>query len=105
MCVDSAFVAIKYKGPVGMHMVYSPLKKAPHYGMHTFGDIFCVHADDQATLPDLFELNAPVVVPAPAPEPVAEPEPEPVVAAAPRTKKSKKVVREEEEIGEGEEDE
>ena len=70
MCVDSAFVAIKYKGPVGMHMVYSPLKKAPHYGMHTFGDIFCVHADDQATLPDLFELNAPVVVPAPAPEPV-----------------------------------
>ena len=102
MCVDSAFVAIKYKGPVGMHMVYSPLKKAPHYGMHTFGDIFCVHADDQATLPDLFELNAPVVVPAPAPEPVAEPEPEPVVAAAPRTKKSKKVVKEEEE---GEEDE
>lgn len=101
MCVDSAFVAIKYKGPVGMHMVYSPLKKAPHYGMHTFGDIFCVHADDQATLPSLFELSAPVSVS--EQEPVVEPEPVVVVAAALRAKKSKKAVREEEE-GEGEDE-
>lgn len=99
MCVDSAFVAIKYMGPVGMHMVYSPLKKAPHYGMHTFGDIFCVHADDQATMPNLFELSAPVSVS--EQEPVVEPEPVVVAAAALRAKKSKKAVREEEE-GEGE---
>ena len=66
MCVDPAFVVIKYKGPVGSHMVYSPLKKVVNYSMHTFGDVFCVHADDQATLPDLFELQAEAPTPAEA---------------------------------------
>lgn len=79
-CPDN-FVAIRYDGPVGRHFVHSPLRKVTNYGLHSFGDAFCVHADDQRTIPNIFRLAAPEdPEPEPAPEP--EPEPAPVLALA-----------------------
>ena len=53
-CPDN-MVPIVYRGGRGRHLVPSPLRKVPNYGMHTYGDTFCVHFDDQAKLPGVFE--------------------------------------------------
>jgi hypothetical protein len=63
-------VRVRYDGPVGNHLVGSPLRKVQTYGMHTRGDVFCVHQDDQRTAPVVFVLLV---------EEKAPPEPEPVV--------------------------
>ncbi len=71
-CTEDNTIKIRYAGPVGNHLVASPLRKFSSYGMHTNGDVFCVHVDDQATVPHVFvklEAQAPdpvVVEPAPA---------------------------------------
>lgn len=72
-CREDNTIKIRYAGPTGNHLVASPLRKFSSYGMHTNGDVFCVHVDDQATVPQVFVLveDAPVVV---------EPEPAAVVA-------------------------
>lgn len=75
-CTQDNTIKIRYAGPVGNHLVASPLRKFSSYGMHTNGDIFCVHVDDQRTVPHIFEL----VEDAPAEAPVVV-EPEPAVAA------------------------
>lgn len=78
LCDRPEMVKIVYRGSRGKHIVPSPLRKVRNYGMHTYGDIFCVHFDDQKTAPNWFELYVepePEVKPAPEPEP----EPEPVV--------------------------
>ena len=87
VCREDNTVRVRYNGPVGKHIVSSPLRKFPSYGFHTNGDIFCVHVDDVATAPNVFVLLAPepesdpagvVVTPAPAAaavttEPASEP--------------------------------
>lgn len=89
---DGDFVKVRYAGPTGRHLVYSPLKKVANYGMHTTGDLLCVHPDDQRTVPTIFVLvveEAPVEKPVAAPEPEPEPEPEPApeeVAEPPKPK-------------------
>lgn len=76
-CTQDNTVKIRYNGPTGNHLVASPLRKFTSYGMHTNGDIFCVHVDDQATVPQVFvkikeeQPAEPVVV-----------EPEPAMTAA-----------------------
>ncbi len=89
-CREDNTVKIRYAGPTGNHLVASPLRKFSSYGMHTNGDVFCVHIDDQATVPHVFVLiedvpsAGPVVVePAPAAETAtAESKPAPAAAAA-----------------------
>lgn len=54
-CEQENMVKVKYNGPIGTHIVPSPLRKFTNYGMHTNGDIFCVHVDDQRMAPYLFE--------------------------------------------------
>ena len=71
VCREDNTVRVRYNGPVGKHIVSSPLRKFPSYGFHTNGDIFCVHVDDVATAPNVFVLLAP--------EPEPEPEPAGVV--------------------------
>ena len=72
LCDRPEMVKIVYRGSRGKHIVPSPLRKVRNYGMHTYGDIFCVHFDDQKTAPNWFELYV-------EPEPEVKPEPEPVV--------------------------
>lgn len=63
------FVEITYNGPVGNHMVLSPRRFFKNYGMHTKGDTFRVHVEDQKAAPIIFVLNP--VAPAAAPVPEA----------------------------------
>lgn len=80
LCDRDNFVRIRYAGPTGNHVVPSPLRKVNGYGMHTRGQEFCVHFDDQRAAPNIFVLvkdEPEPVVPAPA-EPEAEPTEEPV---------------------------
>jgi len=85
VCTQDNTIRIRYAGAVGNHLVPSPLRKFPSYGMHTNGDIFCVHIDDQRTAPAIFVLIEEPKVEAPAP--VAAPTEEPIatVASAPET--------------------
>lgn len=74
------FVMIEYRGPVGNHIVYSPMRRVRNYGMHTYGDKFCVDVADITAAPRTF------VVVAATPEVVATPlvavPPPPVVEVA-----------------------
>ena len=72
LCNQPEMVKVVYRGSRGKHIVPSPLRKVRNYGMHTYGDVFCVHFDDQKTAPTWFELYV-----EPEPEVPAEPEPEP----------------------------
>lgn len=74
-CREDNTIKIRYAGPTGNHLVASPLRKFSSYGMHTNGDVFCVHVDDQATVPHIFVLVEDV----PAADPVVI---EPASAAA-----------------------
>ena len=74
LCNQPEMVRVVYRGSRGKHIVPSPLRKVRNYGMHTYGDIFCVHFDDQKTAPNWFELYV-----EPEPEVEQEPEAEPVV--------------------------
>lgn len=56
LCNQDNMVKIRYGGPTGNHLVGSPLRKVGTYGMHTNGDVFCVHVDDQRTAPGVFIL-------------------------------------------------
>lgn len=49
-------VKIRYDGPIGTHLVVSPLRRVPTYGLHTRGDIFEVHEQDQQAAPNVFRL-------------------------------------------------
>jgi hypothetical protein len=49
-------VKVTYNGPVGSHLVASPTRKRPTYGMHTRGDVFEIHPADQEAAPKLFVL-------------------------------------------------
>lgn len=49
-------VKIVYNGPIGTHLVVSPLRRVPTYGLHTRGDIFEVDEKDQKAKPDIFVL-------------------------------------------------
>lgn len=72
LCDQENMVKIIYRGPVGVHVVPSPLRKVRNYGMHTYGDVFCVHFSDQEANPTLFELYE---EPTPAAAPVTEEKP------------------------------
>jgi hypothetical protein len=50
------YVKIKYTGGVGNHIVHSPTRTVLHYGLHTRGDVFEVHINDQRERPALFVL-------------------------------------------------
>ena len=78
LCNQPEMVKVVYRGSRGKHIVPSPLRKVRNYGMHTYGDVFCVHFDDQKTAPTWFELY---VEPEPEVPAEPEPEPEPVVEA------------------------
>ena len=93
------FVEIVYRGYVGMHMVLSPRRFFSSYGLHTYGDRFRVHIEDQKAAPILFELlpvvdavaiaepaavaEAPAPVSEEVPAPVSEEVPVPVVEVTP----------------------
>lgn len=65
------FVLIEYNGYVGNHMVLSPRKFFKSYGLHSKGDRFKVHVEDQKAAPAIFVLV--VEETAPAPEAAAVP--------------------------------
>ena len=75
ICGQPNTVRIRYSGSVGTHLVPSPMKRYPNYGLHTNGDVFCVSVVDQEVAPGSFVLlpEEPIVV-SPAP---------PVTAIAP----------------------
>lgn len=92
MCDQDNMVRVRYDGPVGNHLVGSPLRKFRTYGMHTRGDVFCVHRDDQRTAPAVFVL---LEEPKPDPEPAGEPaavvdEEEPAAAPVEKKRKARK---------------
>ena len=78
-CTQDNTIKVRYAGPTGNHLVASPLRKFSSYGMHTNGDVFCVHVDDQATVPHVFVLIEDVPSTGPV---VVEPEPAAAVAAS-----------------------
>lgn len=51
-----ALVKIQYAGPIGSHLVPSPLRRVATYGLHTRGDVFEVDSGDQETNPGVFVL-------------------------------------------------
>jgi hypothetical protein len=53
---QAKLVTVTYNGPVGNHLVASPTRKRPTYGMHTNGDVFEVYAADQEAAPKMFVL-------------------------------------------------
>lgn len=50
-------VQIVYQGPIGTHMVPSPMRLVRSYGLHTRGDSFMVHQADQQAKPQIFVLT------------------------------------------------
>lgn len=56
LCKQDNMVRVRYSGPTGNHLVSSPMRKFPTYGMHTNGDVFCVAAADQRAAPTIFVL-------------------------------------------------
>lgn len=84
------FIEILYAGYVGVHVVLSPRRFVQSYGLHTGGDRFKVHVEDQKAAPTLFQLipPEPVAEPVSAPEPETAPVVEPVAEVVPQVEQS-----------------